>query len=363
MIIITSVLKKYAPVFTVFFIGFVFFTNVKNTNLAVKSALIFCFENLVPSIFIYMVFFSFLLYLCDFSGILSKCNNSLFRLLGICKKYFFEVLLCSVCGFVSGAKIISEKFKKIGGSEVEFSNAVILSSNAGVGFLVGCVGVKIWDSAIFGVYLFFSQILISILLGRLILKHPKFNDTALILPHHNSSFSSAFCRAVSTSSLTIISMCAFVVVFSCFSGNLFSLFRIKKDSPLYLTVSIILEFSQGIFLSASYGDLVACAFMTGFCVGFGGLCVHFQIFSTCEGLPLDKMRFIIFKLFHGVLCGFSSLIYVLASGIEPSRLAINILDTKKICIGLWDLIFIFATTFTLFLILRRIFLKILLILR
>ncbi len=363
MIIITSVLKKYAPIFIIFFIGIVFFANVENASLTVKSALIFCFENLVPSIFIFMVFFSILLYSCDFSGNLYKCNDRPFGFLGICKKYFFEVLLCSVCGFVSGAKIISEKFKKIGGNEVEFSNAVILSSNAGVGFLIGCVGVKIWDSAIFGVYLFFAQILLSILLGRLILKHPKFNDTKLNSSCHNPSFSSSLCRAVTTSVLTIISMCAFVVVFSCFSENLFSLFKVKSDSALYLTVSVILEFSQGIFLCASYTNSLACAFMTGFCVGFGGLCVHFQIFSTCEGLPLDKMRFVIFKLFHGILCGFSSLIYVIISGIEPTRLTINILDTENFHISFWNLIFICATIFTLFLILKRIFLKILLILR
>ena len=346
----------------IFFLAIVFFTNAKNLNLTVKSSLLFCINNLVPSIFIYMVFSSFVLYLCDFSRILSKIKVSVFNILGICKIHAIDIVLCSVCGFVSGAKIISEKFKKFGGNSLDFSNSVILSSNAGIGFLIGCVGIKIWNSIPFGIYLFLVQIGLSILLGKILLNHSKSSNNLPILSKKKVTISSAFCKAVSSTATTLISMCAFVVVFSCFGNNLFALLGIKKGSFLYSFTSVILEFSQGIFLCTLYENSVICAFMTGFCVGFGGLCVHFQIFSVCDGLPLDKARFVIFKFFHGILCGISSIIFVFFAKIKPTIFTDSFLESPKFHIEFLSIISLCVIIFALFFITKKIFFKILLIL-
>ena len=178
-----------------------------------------------------MVISSFFLYTNGISDILSLLPKSIFNKLGICKKYFSHIILCSICGFVSGAKAISEDFKENGGNETDFSNSVIQSSNAGIGFVVGCVGVKIWNNICFGIFLFFSQIIISLVLGKLLLTHKKLSN--VIEKKRNSiSFSSAISKSVTSSAYTMISICAFVVAFSCFLNVFSSIISINTNSQI-----------------------------------------------------------------------------------------------------------------------------------
>jgi hypothetical protein len=293
-----------------------FFTNVENIFLSTKSALLFCASSLVPSIFIFMVLCSTILYTKALEPLFSIMPNSLIRILGTCKKYIPHILLGSLCGFVNGPKAICEDFKKNGGSDVEFSNAIILSSNAGIRFLLGCVGGKIWSNFLFGIYLFLCQIFLSFLLGGLILKRPKFNNSS-------DKFSKNYCknsskkegaftsisRAVISSSSTIISICGFIVFFSAICEIFSVIFSIEKGTNFHSILNIFMEFCQGSFYAISFNSLNSCLFFTGFCVRFGGICVHMQTFAVCDGFPLDKIRFFIFKLFHGILCGFSAVLF------------------------------------------------------
>lgn len=44
-----------------------------------------------------------------------------------------------------------------------------------------------------------------------------------------------------------------------------------------------------------------------FAIGWGGICVHFQILSSISGIPIGMPRFMLFRLFHGLLAGGSPL--------------------------------------------------------
>ena len=296
-----------------------FFTNVENVNFSIKSSLLFCVNSLIPSIFIFMIICSFFLYSSVFSDIFALLPKRLFSILGICKKYASHIFLCSFCGFINGPKVICEDYRKNGGNEREFSNAIILSSNAGIGFLVGFLGARLWGSSSYGVYLFFTQLFSSVILGRLLLKHDKEDETASPNESIKLSFSSAFSRAVTSSALTMLSICAFVVFFSSLSSILLNLMQIPENSTVGNILSIVLEFSKGSLSSVAFKNVDMCAFFSGFCIGFGGLCVHFQTFAICDTLPLNKRLFFTFKLLHGILCGICSLIYVRIFHLEPSR--------------------------------------------
>ncbi len=310
-IIITLYLKKAIAILGSILAFILFFANVENLKLSINEAFEFCVFSLIPSIFIFMILSSFILYSSAFSGFLDTIPNGVFYKLGICKKYTSPILLCSFCGFVNGPMLICEDFKKNGGSEVDFSNAIILSSNAGFGFLAGCVGARIWNDALLGILLFVFQIFSSLLLGKLILKHPCQDDKCNMKNQQSAiSLSSAFSRAVTSSTLTIISICAFVVVFSCFINVFLGAIGVEKDSSIYVIVNIFFEFCKGSFLAVNLENIYLSAFLSGFCIGFGGICVHFQTFSVCEGLPLDKIRFVVFKALHGVLCGLFFLVYI-----------------------------------------------------
>lgn len=326
MVIITYKFKKFILILTVVLSGIAFFTNVENMILYVKTALTFCANSLIPSIFIFMIFSSFTLYSSAFSGIFNYIPKKILNILGICRKYVSHIFICSLCGFVSGAKVICDDFRENGGSEIDFSNSVILSSNAGIGFLISCVGVKIWGDIRFGIYLFVIQIFIAFFLGKLLLKKDNINSNEAFVCQKYSSLSTAFSRAVSSSVSTILVMCAFVITFACICEAFCNALGIREESPIRYILIFICEFSRGCFNTINFESSLICAFFTGFCVGFGGLCVHFQIFSVCEGLPLDKLRFIIFKIFHGIFCGIFAVFYAFITKIEPLKNTFEYID-------------------------------------
>ena len=311
MVIITAHIKKILAL-TLAFLAFVlFFTNVENLKTSVSQGIRFCVFSLVPSIFIFMVISSFLLYSSAFSDFFDIAYKKLFVKLGICRKYLLTILLCSLCGFVSGPKIICEDYRKNGGNSVAFSNAIILSSNAGLGFLISCVGAGVWNDIWLGILLYFFQISSSILLGKLILKKGFNEKETAIKKEKPTDFCVAFTRAVSSSVTTVITICAYVVVFSATTSVLLSALNIEENTLTYSIISVLVEFCRGSFLVFNAKNALLSAFLSGFCVGFGGICVHFQTFAVCEGLPLNKLQFVAFKALHGVLCGFFCTVYIL----------------------------------------------------
>lgn len=309
--IITAHIKKIIIILVCLLAFILFFTNVENLKISINQGIRFCVFSLVPSIFIFMIISSFSLYSSAFSGILNRVSNKTFNKIGICRKYFSVIILCSLCGFVNGPKILCEDYKKNGGNEVAFSNAIILSSNAGLGFLISCVGVGVWHDIWLGIYLYFAQISSAIILGKLILK--KDFESLETNPKNEKSpnLCVAFTQSVVSSVFAIITICAFVVVFSAFTSVVLSVLNIEENTATYAIVSILVEFCRGSFLVFNADNILFSAFLTGFCIGFGGICVHFQTFAVCEGFPLNKFQFVLFKAIHGLLCGFLCVIYML----------------------------------------------------
>lgn len=154
-------LKKIIMFLLLFLLLFLFLTNVKYISISVTESLNFCYKSLIPSLFPFMVLSSVILYTM---GTLEN-YKILNILLDNCKTYANEIFLGSLCGFVIGAKGICEKFKATD-SKTDFNRAIVLSSNAGVGFVVGCVGCVIWKSIWFGICLYVAQILSAIIIFK-----------------------------------------------------------------------------------------------------------------------------------------------------------------------------------------------------
>ena len=41
-----------------------------------------------------------------------------------------------------------------------------------------------------------------------------------------------------------------------------------------------------------------------FAIGWGGLCVHFQVLSAASKIGISRLRFTLFRLLHGILAAF-----------------------------------------------------------
>ena len=319
-------LKNIVVVFLIICVFLLFFTNVKDIKATLKDSFLFTVTNVICSIFPFMMLSSFLIN----SYIIEKQLHSLdfkrLNKLGVCKIYLPSILLGSVSGFVTGAKCINELYSINKTDKNSFTNAVILSSNAGVGFVIVCVGMKIWDSALYGILLYICQITTSLLIGKFIL--PDAKNEYKVSQSQKTDYIKSFTDAVSSSAQSVILIIAFISTFSVLITAISSLFGNSLKDTASSFLYILIEFCNGSFEAVSFENILLCAFLTGFTVGFGGLCVHFQIFSVCNGSPLNKRLFVLAKLLHGIILGAVSLILVSIMKISPC-ISVSIHDSNS----------------------------------
>ena len=301
-------LKNILVVFLIICVFLVFFTNAKEIKCTLENSLLFTINNVIFSIFPFMILSSFLINSNIIDNQLNFANSKQLNKLGICKIYLSSILLGSISGFVTGAKCIRELYTKNYTDKISFTNAVVLSSNAGIGFVIVCVGMKIWNSITYGILLYFFQIIISLIIGKFIL--PAIRNDYEYNYNKKNDYIKSFSDAVSTSSQNIILIIAFIATFSVLITVLTSVFPPSVRDTASSFLYILMEFCNGSFKSVSFSNTLLCAFFSGFTIGFGGLCVHFQIFSVCNGLPLNKKLFFLAKLLHGILLGIVSIILV-----------------------------------------------------
>ena len=211
-----------------------------------------------------------------------------------------------ICGFVIGAKGICEKYKLYNDIE-SFNRSVFLSSNAGAGFVIGCVGGVIYKNIWFGIYLYIVQILSALLIFKL--QDHKKTYIENVIYDTPIPFFSAIVKAIKVSTGSIITICGFNIFFSTLCDLINIHMGLTVGNILFTINNIIMDFSKGSFCVLELNNKLLCYFLTGFCVGFGGICVHLQIFSECEGYPLNKLKFTILKFMQGFICGLFSLTY------------------------------------------------------
>ena len=296
-------IKKKLLIILILVLLFIFFTNVKYINESVYNSLLFCLKSLIPSIFPFMVLSLFIIKANVLGDLLNGKNFKIANKLGVCKKYITAIVLGSFSGYITGAKCICEIYDKDPSDENTFSNAVILSTNAGIGFVISYVGIILWKDALFGVYIYVMQIIISALLA-LTFFHKAENVTNVITLN-NASISKSLTASVIESTNTLFKISSYYLFFSLITDilNLYFFY------PLNSIISVMCEFCKGIYISKQFPSLYLSSFLTGFTRGFGGLCVFIQLLDVCDGYPLNKKKYFIFKFFHGIILGIASVLY------------------------------------------------------
>ena len=66
----------------------------------------------------------------------------------------------------------------------------------------------------------------------------------------------------------------------------------QKTFPFLSGLKLLLEITAGISSTRNI-------YLISFLLGFGGLCVWFQIFAISKGLKINYLKFIVCRVFHG----------------------------------------------------------------
>lgn len=279
----------------------------KQCSKGAKDGIEMCLSVLIPSLFPFMALSSFI--------VNSKIANNSGRISGFIMKTLFGldasfapvIFLSMIGGYPVGAKAISTLSNSIE-DKSQAQSAIYFAVCAGPGFLVNFVGVSIYQSREIGIILLLSQIISVILIGIVLNLVDKFsknksnnknniNTYKAKYSNRKMDIPSAIVVAASDASKGIITICAFVILFSAFC----ELLDTVMPEGIFENILIVLcEVCSAVTTLSKNSPLEAVAFA----IGFGGLCVHFQIFACLSELKIDKFKFFLIRIIQGALTAF-----------------------------------------------------------
>lgn len=254
---------------------------------AAKSGIDLCAEVMIPTLFPFFIVTAFLLRssAIDFLG--AKIERFSSRFLKTSGKAFAVFILSLFSGFPVGASLISNMTEEKKISKSEGSRLICCCVNAGPAFVISAVGHGMYGNRKLGIILFasltLSAIIVFLISGEFTKKDLSCEEMIITKPE----LSSCLVASVSDATKSIVSVCGWIVAFSCIST-----FLTEKAEAL----TMFFEVSLGCKKAAGYPLPV-----TALIIGWGGLCVHCQVFHAVLKTGMKKINFFFFRMLNGAL--------------------------------------------------------------
>jgi len=212
----------------------------------------------------------------------------------LCARLQLPPLLTSFLGgYPSGVTCVVAMYEAGTLDKTRAQRLLRVCNNSGPGFFVAVVGSIVLKSNKLGLLLYLIHVLSALLCAQLSAPFTR-RDITIRREKSQRSFGAEFQKAISSACLSMLSVCALVIVFSV----LFSLLRVFLPTRFLLLPSGLLELTNGVLQLRENPDaFVLCAFFTG----WGGLCVHAQAFSIWQAAGLRVKGYFTHKLLHGLL--------------------------------------------------------------
>lgn len=275
----------------------------KECSDGVLNGLSFCVTVLVPSLFIFMVIASYIANsrACEIlSNILSVPTQKILHLPSVCS---CAVLLSMIGGYPVGARCVSELYQNGSINKEHAQKLSMIAVCSGPGFVLNYIGNALLSNSVSGVILLISQfvafVLTAIIGGRCI----KVNKDYTTISVHKKN--AGIIDAVYSGCKATVNMCAMVIVFSALISICDGLLQ---NSPILSDILVsLLEVTTACNKLCGRYPLYVISFI----VGFGGMSVHFQVFSALKDIKINKALFFLFRIIQGILAGVTTYILLI----------------------------------------------------
>ena len=306
--------KKYIlPLFASLFIAALFLKNSELTIGYVRQGLERCFLTIIPSLFPFMVVAEILCE-CGAPSFLGALFGKKSRIFGVSPKSLAAILAGLILGFPIGTRALIGLYDKNEISKDELTHAVGFCGIPSFGFIVNVMGISIFSNKLFGISTYLCAILSALISGLVFSPREKVNYK-FVTPATQNKKSSAeiITGAISSATGATITLCAYVVFFSCVVGCISSS-GIPRLAGAF--AGAFLELSAGASACADVGGLSGAA-LCGFTVGWSGLSVHFQAMALLSDRVKSYKKYFFQKLFQGALCAIFALFFALLTDFSP----------------------------------------------
>ena len=273
----------------------------------IDEGIALCLEVLIPSLFLFMTLTAYLIA----SGavtILAAPFNRLSRILfRMPAESMMTVLLSLLGGYPIGAGCAVMLYEEGVISESEAVKTAYIAVAAGPGFLLNYIGRSLLNCPAMGNVLMVSQavgvLVTGVIVGHTIRSVPptRRNDA-----RHTGG--NALVQAVIAAGKATFSMCATVLLFSAVIEVVLTV----SDQRIADILAPLIEITTGCRRICGSVPLT----VTAFCVGFGGMAVHFQIFAVLKSIRFSKLLFFLIRIIEGIITMATAYIYLMIVPIE-----------------------------------------------
>ncbi len=284
-------MKRSLPILAALCALFVLVTASPAVIRSASEGLRLCGELIVPSLFPFFVI-SLLLAKLGLPQLLGRRLSPLTRrFFGVSGPGATALFIGLAGGYPMGAAYLAELREQGRISSREAERLLGFCNNAGPSFLVGAIGAGVFDSVRAGLLLYAAHALAALLSGLLLRNGETAAGEAAAPSREAPAFSAALSEAAREAVPAILNVCAFVIVFTVFTGLLEANgFLSALGGKLSAASGLSQEQSQALLLgfwelgsgagalrglSPTPGNLALAAAL----VGWGGVSVHFQTLS------------------------------------------------------------------------------------
>ncbi len=296
----------------------------------VRKGLVCACELLIPALFPFMVLSSFLIRSGLSDSIGRVCGWAAVHGLRLPQEAAAAVLLSFIGGFPVGAKCVRLLYdeKKLTAQQAE--QMMLFCICSGPAFLITGIGVLLLHNIQAGIMLFAAQVLSGLILGfsagRLFGKKPDIlPKKPLVRPETSKGrWTEALMLSCEDGANALLQMTALVALFSMLSA-------LSERTGVCELIKTVMQWcgaeyalSENTYYILTEVTMACQRIGSGGCplwllsaaVGFGGLCVHCQIFSIIRDIPLHKGKFFLFRLMNAFLS--AGIIYIACQFYQPA---------------------------------------------
>ncbi len=253
-----------------------------------------CVSVIIPSLFPFMVAAS-LFGMGKFPNRLNRFTEPFSRFLfRLPADGMYALLIGLFGGYPAGAKAIYSLHGSGKLSKSQAERLLLFCINPGAGFCVNAVGSGLLSSRKAGMIMLASLCLGAVILG--FLSGGIYETAPCSAATAKKDFPQAFVESVSSGANGMLAICAYVAFFSGVIGLVSS---VCGENSFLADLCVLLEITGGCAQIAPHTSLPV---ITALC-GFGGFCVHFQVFSIAGQIKPSYLKFYLFRILHAIVSG------------------------------------------------------------
>lgn len=265
---------------------------------AVSNALTLCGNVLIPSLFPFMALSAFALRADAFHAaerILSPMMRKCFKLPGCC---FSVVFFGFIGGYPVGANMIAELYEAGEITQNEAKRLFSFCVNAGPAFVVSAAGGAMLGSEKAGMLMLLAIFCSSLAVGLLssLFAGKKPQDCSDVRKTTKEA-GNALTQAVASAMSGILSVCAWVILFSVIAGIARPFIKNETASLLFDAFS---EVTAGVPAAYTLGGVP----LTAATISFGGVCILCQLFPSMKKCGVKGTEYLGCRMVNSVLTYF-----------------------------------------------------------